>query len=114
MPRISHSLMLASAAVAVALATPAAAGQKSIDVSYADLDLSTGKGKRALKDRVRSAIVKLCYTGQRDPVAAREFNECQRAAQAKAKADMDAVLAANTSGGGSSGVITVSRAIAER
>lgn len=110
------ALMIASAAAMMIAAPASAGGAKSVEVSYADLDLSTGKGQRTLKDRIRRAIVKVCDTGMRDAHAAREFHDCHLAVRAKAKPDVEAAIAAARSGtrmAGGGGKITLSSAVSE-
>ena len=114
--RISAILVpaLLIAAGAPALAAPEKA-PRTTSVAYNDLNLSTKKGERALMQRIRKAAARVCYTGARDPVAAREFSECQSAVMSTAKAEAQAAIAAARSGqapSGSAGIITVRQSIA--
>lgn len=51
---------IAAFAAASLIASPALAGERSIAVGHADLDLNSDAGRRALDHRLHAAIAQLC------------------------------------------------------
>jgi UrcA family protein len=54
------TLAVATALIASTVSTAAIAEEKSIEVRYSDLDLSTAKGQKALESRVARAAKLVC------------------------------------------------------
>lgn len=111
------ALLLATSGAAIAAPAKEAA---SVDVAYADLDLSNASGERRLKSRVRMAATRVCGNpGSHGLQAMRKFEDCRSAAIAAASQDISRVVAAArgtgpalaSSGGGS---IRVSSSVAEK
>ncbi len=84
MPNILHgaaALILASAITSQAPAQrkPAPADQIMVTVRYADLDLQTATGNRALQRRLGSAIEQVCgsYAGVHEDSELRYIGDCR-------------------------------------
>lgn len=79
------SVIVIAAAFSSILASPAAAEQASVGVSYADLDLSAPAGITVLKHRIAAAAEKVCHKPHlRDLKAMVAWQECTIAARADA------------------------------
>ena len=79
------------AAALAAIAMPAAAADRSVDVPVADLDLSQAADRAVLDSRIENAARKACASGMRGVAARQVENECR--AQAIADATRQAELA---------------------
>lgn len=89
------TLVAAAAAFAAspALAQPQA-GPAQLVVSYADLDLSTERGVRALDRRLRVAAEIACGpTSDADPKGKNEARDCRAETLASARAQRDTAIA---------------------
>ena len=84
-----------------AAAADGAASRQAVRVSYADLNLATESGARALSERLTQAARKVCAAGDiRDLVALAQSASCARAAVAAARAQVpSAPLAARSAPG---------------
>jgi UrcA family protein len=90
-------LILAAAALTLS-ASPAfaqsAAAPAQVVVSYADLDLSTQRGARALDRRLRTAVQLACGpTSDADPAGKNDVLECRAETLAEARAQRDIAIA---------------------
>jgi UrcA family protein len=88
-----RTIVLTSAVLALAAASPAIAGPIVVEanvptahVSYADLDLGTSAGFEALQSRVRDAASRLCLeSGRTDLARAMAEQKCYTTAVASAQ-----------------------------
>ena len=97
---------IASAVLGLALAaTPAAAGKyeaQSMNVEYADLNLSTVEGQERLERRIDAAARSVCRLGEHRTgthIPSQERKECFAKARASAKAQMASIMAKQRRGG---------------
>ena len=96
---ISASFGLFSLGAAMAAASGVAPitisiGVPTTQVSYADLDLATADGVRALETRVRDAAEGLCVRGGMEPFWHMQAErDCMRAAIAEASDEVDEAVA---------------------
>jgi UrcA family protein len=76
--------LIATMAVAMALGTSAIPAQaESIDVSYADLDLTNAAGQKTLETRINAAAKRVCGYHQKvsgSRVRTRETEQCYKQA----------------------------------
>lgn len=104
----THSL--AAAGLSAALVAPALAGnpfednapRRTVEVSFADLDLSTEAGQRKLDSRIEGAIRQVCRTvsiqaGTR--IVDQTTQECKANARAEAKQKVAALMERAQRGG---------------
>jgi len=85
---------IAGAATLIAAPASATGQERSVTVRYADLDLSSPAGKRALDRRIARATETVCgsYAGAGDQEA-REIQECRAQIAAKRTARGEALVA---------------------
>jgi UrcA family protein len=87
-------LAAASAALAGALATPAAAQateDQSVVVRFADPDLDNPAGMARLDTRLKTAAFSVCNSGARDARTLRQDAECRARALAGARTELAAL-----------------------
>lgn len=74
-------------------------GQRTMAVSYADLDLGSPSGRARLDTRIRDAARKVCANGAANPIeTAYEYQCIAQAVKAGQDATIAAVKAARTTG----------------
>lgn len=71
---------LIGATAPAAAATMPVAAQRSVVVSYADLNLASDHGRNVLDARIRFAARNVCETGARDVASLTASSRCVRAA----------------------------------
>jgi len=91
------SKIIAAAAIALAVSsTPAIAGEKGaqVEVSYADLNLSSQAGQDILERRIRSAVQEVCGgPAQPNITFGRPVRECIKKATSEAMAAHELAVA---------------------
>lgn len=95
-----RNFLLAVAASSILLATPVTA--QDMRVEYADLDLSSKAGRKALDQRIDAAARKFCnydsiVTGSR--VKSSGATQCYREAKAEAKKQLATIIETKQLGG---------------
>lgn len=96
----AHSLFALAAALTTSLlvgttALAAPSAERTISVSYADLDVTTPAGRAALERRVAAAAKQVCANdGLIDPRARLLASQCRATASTRALTKVDAMIAA--------------------
>jgi len=84
--------VLAALALASAVAAPAAAEETSVAVTYADLDLTSPAGAKALEERIDTAVEAVCEKpAMRELKAMVAWEECKADALAGAMEQLSLV-----------------------
>lgn len=86
-----------SAAIAAGMLTfataPAFAAERSVEVRFADLDLTTENGASALQQRVKRAVTRVCGRADvRDLVEMQDVKRCRSDASARSARDIALAL----------------------
>ncbi len=100
------TLLFAGVCIGAATAPAAAApislnanGERTIEVSYADLDLGSPSGRAVLDRRINEAARKVCANGAPDPASAtREYQCVVNSVKATRAAALAAVKSPRTAG----------------
>lgn len=99
----SFALRIFSAAIAagtLAFATaPAFAAERSVEVRYGDLDLTTDSGASALQQRVKRAVVRVCGRPDvRNLAEMQDMERCRKDANIRSTRDIALALESARSG----------------
>ncbi len=88
--------LIAAAAVAASAPAWAQMEQRSVRVSYADLDLGRAEGRKALDRRIEQAVDRICRDDDsiRDLVRSRLTRECRAGAFASVQPQLAALYGA--------------------
>lgn len=87
------SVLAIAAALCGLSAAPAAAETVSVEIFYADLDLSSPAGIATLKQRIEAAADRVCdRPSMRDLKAMAAWQECTAAARADAASQLSALV----------------------
>lgn len=96
---------MAAAAIGAAMLTqPVLAESKgeAVEVAYADLDLSTDKGRAELDNRLEDAARKVCHMDERyvgSRITSREARECYRETRAQLDQQFASIVDKSQAGG---------------
>lgn len=85
---------------ALAITTvPALAAERSVEVAYGDLDLTTDAGASTLQQRVKRAVTKVCGTADvRNISEVQDVKRCRSEASARSSRDIALALESARSG----------------